>query len=332
MYRKIIVLFFVGLAAFSMLPSTQADSGVINIGTIPYGGFQNIMINRSYDVNLSLIYTPVVNDVAFQKLGFNPLTNSTVYYIQSLGIPIDYTFRNDSKPSLFQDSMGQVYRLFIDYRNVTVPPNPLFVPYVNLTMLYNKTLGELGRLNMSLVNLTLLMNVSAADWNASLSNWSSNYSSLSKQFIYMSLNASMENTRANMLATGKKNDEDTIFRISIIFPLVIIFSCIASIYLGKRMKWFNPNKSRKINRIETGFSKISGKIDKFIVKKNDSITRNEEPAVMETQEQIEEPRQKEEYRPPQMIKTGLVIAKAKTTTKATTPRDMEQIHNSVDKI
>jgi len=311
MYRKIIVLFFVGLTAFMVLPSTQADSGVIDIGTIRYGGFQNIMINRSYDVNLSLIYTPVVNDVAFQKLGFNPLTNSTVYYIQSLGIPIDYTFRNDSKPSLFQDSMGQVYRLFIDYHNVTVPPNPLFVPYVNLTMLYNKTLGELGRMNMSMGNLTLLMNVSAADWNASLSNWSSNYSTLNHQFIWMSLNASIDNNSARVSAWGKKNADDLIFRITIIIGPLIAFCCILVLYIAKRLRWFNPKEDRRIRKIESGYGPTSEKIDRFTVVKNDDVTNSKKAAMESTAE-------------PRVEKT-LVSSNHRKA-------DLDKIHGSIDKL
>src|SRR4030042_540602 len=249
MCRKIGILFFVGLTALSVLPSMQANMTVLDIGTIPYGAYQNIMINQSYDVNLSLIYTPIVNDVAFQKLGFNPLLNTTVYYIQSLGIPIDYTFRNDSKPSLFQDSMGQVYRLFIDYRNVSVPVNPLLGPYTNLSLRLNETLMDLSRLNLSLGNLTLLMNGSLAALNVSLTNMTLRYNETFQQLQYMSLNASMENTRANMLALEKKNAEDLIFRISIIIGPLLAFSAILALCTAKRLRWFNSKEDRGIRKI-----------------------------------------------------------------------------------
>jgi len=294
-----------------VLPSTQADSGVIDIGTIRYGGFQNIMINRSYDVNLSLIYTPITNDVAFQKLGFNPLTNSTVYYVQSLGIPIDYTFRNDSKPSLFQDSTDQVYRLFIDYRNVTVPMNPLSVPYRNLTMRYNASLVNLSRLNMSMVNLTLLMNASLASMNVSLINMTLRYNSTYQQLLYMSLNASMENTRANMLAVGKKNADDLIFRITIIIGPLIAFCCILVLYIAKRLRWFNPKEDRRIRKIESGYGPTSEKIDRFTVVKNDDVTNSKKAAMESTAE-------------PRVEKT-LVSSNHRKA-------DLDKIHGSIDKL
>jgi hypothetical protein len=271
MYRKIVVLFFVGLAALSFLPSMQADQ-VVDIGTITYGSYQNIVINQSYDVNLTLIYTPIINDVAFQKLGYNPLTNTTVYYMQTLGIPVDYTFKNDTKPTLFQDGLGQVYRLLIDYRNVTVPSNPLLEPYNNLTLRLNETLGDLSRMNLSMGNLSFLMNASLAAMNVSLINMTLQYNATYHQLQYMSLNASMENTRATMLALGKKNAEELLFRIGLVIMPVIVFFCIVSLYIAKRLRWFNAKEDRRIRKIDSGYSQTAEQVDRLTVKKNDEIT------------------------------------------------------------
>jgi len=316
MYRKISILFFVGLTALSFLPSMQATSGIIDIGTISYGSYQNIAINQSYDVNLTLIYTPILNDVAFQKLGYNPLMNTTVYYMQTLGIPVDYTFKNDSKPSLFQDSMGQVYRLFIDYKSVTVPVNPLLVPYRNLTLRYNASLMNLSRLNLSMGNLTLLMNVSLTAMNISLTNMTLKYNATYEQLLYMSLNASMANTRADMLMVGKKNAEDLIFRISLISVPAIVFFCILSIYIAKKLRWFNPKEDRRIRKIESGYGPTSEKVDRFVVHENDRITRKKVEPAVEPQELPME--QKTERNP---VRAAPVRR-----------NDIDKIHGAVDKI
>jgi len=297
MKQTVVVFFLLVVMAFSFLPSTKAAPLIIDIGTIPYEKYQNIVINQSYDVDLTLIYTPMVNDLVFQKLGYNPVLNITTYYIQSLGIPVDYTFKNDTKPSFFQDSHNQTYRLFIDYQNVSVPANPLLVPYVNLSLRYNDSMRDfslrindslinLSRVNMSLRNMTLQMNASLVLMNQSLINETKKYNATYQQLLYMSLNASIENTRADELAVRLKNDDDLLFRITLVSVPVILFCCILSIWIGKKAGWMNQKENRAIKKIESGYSQTSEKIDDFVRKKNDEITieKQGKPVEQKTEE------------------------------------------------
>lgn len=290
MYRKTIIVFLMGLAVLSFLPSMQASAAVIDLGTISYGQYRNIAINQTYDVDMSLIYTPIANDVTFQKLGYNPLTNSTVYYIQSLGVPVDYTFKNDTKTTLFQDTTGQVYRLLINYANITVPANPLKEPYDNLTLRYNESINALALMNASLANFTIQSNATLTALNASLANMTMKQNATYQQLLYMSLNASMANTRADQLACEKKNAENQLFTLTLIFIPVILLFCIISLYIAKKLGWFKNKEDRAIRKLESGYTPISEKIDGFVRQKNDDITIARRPAPeVPQQEAIEQP-------------------------------------------
>jgi hypothetical protein len=262
MKGKVIAIVFLALMVISLIPSIEATS-VIDLGTIAYKGSDTIEINQSYSVTIVSIFMPIPSSLTIRKIGFNPITNKTSYYFESQTISVDYTFKNDVKTYLFQDSVSnQTYRFYIDFSNCPVPVDPFIALYKDIYLRYNSTFSNYTTTSSLLDDMTTELNLTNSKLNTTQG-----------QLATVSLNASLAQYRANSLARDKKALQDDILKTQVTAVFLCFFSAVVAVFLGKKFGWLNKAGNRTRKRLDTGYGEIPRRLDNYVTKKNNEITK-----------------------------------------------------------
>ncbi|MBE3086240.1 MAG: hypothetical protein IMZ64_08490 [Bacteroidetes bacterium] len=299
MKKGIIAIIFLALMVVSLMPSIEATD-IIDLGTIAYRGGKIIQITQPHNVSLINIYTPIADSYNLSFSYYNPAANETGYFFLSRELPtasIDFTFKNDIKTYLFQDNISnQIYRICIDFSTYVVPSNPLIEQYNNVQknlsdvfLNYTMMIASFNNMAINYTTVNLLLNNMAIKLNST----NEKLNSTNNQLVTISLNESIAQNRAHLLAREKKSLQDDMLKTQVTAVFLCFFSAVVAVYLGKKFGWLNKTGDRIKKNLATGYGEIPRKIDDYVIKKNDEITR-EKKIKTEKQKEGPQPTENEE--------------------------------------
>lgn len=133
---------------------TVASANITTLGTIKYESFMQTSISSPTEVNFTLIYSTMdESTLTINKIGFIPSLNETKFVFTSNAVDPKWWWTNLSiEPFIFQDKNTlELYKIYIDYSDVEVPPIPSDIELDELQIIFNDTFNSLQQ---SMINLT----------------------------------------------------------------------------------------------------------------------------------------------------------------------------------
>lgn len=137
---------------------TIASANITTLGTIEYESFMQTSISSPTEVNFTLIYSTMDEEtLTIDKIGFIPALNETKFVFTSNAVDPEWWWMNLSiEPFIFQDKNTlELYKIYIDYSDVEVPPIPSDIELAELQIIFNETFNNLQQ---SMINLTNISN------------------------------------------------------------------------------------------------------------------------------------------------------------------------------
>lgn len=164
------------------------SANITTLGTINYKGFMQSSINSPTEVNLTLIYSTMTGaSLTVDKIGFIPSLNQTKFVFTSNAVTPKWWWTNLSvEPYIFQDKNTlELYKIYIDYSSVKVPPIPSEVELQDLQIIFNETFNRLKQAKANLTNLSAQYNLTMNELiqlRNHYNNTSDNYSDISNDY------------------------------------------------------------------------------------------------------------------------------------------------------
>jgi len=145
-----------------VLFSTTVNATPTILDTLNYKEIKLIAIPG--DINLILNQT--TNDIALLMRFYDPISNVTVYSVQSKEVTFDSTFVNDTKSYSFYDQYGNDYYICINYSSIQVPPTMAQI-IAGYTATIDNLTANITTLKSQIDVLNVALNQSYVDLNAS---------------------------------------------------------------------------------------------------------------------------------------------------------------------